>query len=82
MSAGNDTSVTTMVHHHSPSYSAHAVKYDEMYCTDCPLDGVPEDVERDYINVELLVLYGSLCGLGILFAVFCLVFNWSYRKKP
>ena len=46
------------------------------------VDGVPEDVERDHINVELLVLYGSLSGLGILFAVFCLVFNWKCRQKP
>ena len=46
------------------------------------IDGVPEDVERDHINVELLVLYGSLSGLGILFAMFCLVFNWHCRRKP
>ena len=46
------------------------------------IDGVPEDVERDHINVELLVLYGSLSGLGILFALFCLVFNWHCRRKP
>ena len=76
-----DRASTPLVHTCMQCAYMHVMYLHVMYLH-VSLDGVPSDVERDHINLEWLVLYGSFSGLGIVFALFCLAFNWSCRKKP
>ena len=43
--------------------------------------GIPRTHEHVTVAVELFVTYSILSGMGIVFAVICLVFNLVFRKK-
>ena len=43
--------------------------------------GTPKTHEHVTVAVELFITYSILSGMGIVFAVICLVFNLVFRKK-
>ena len=43
--------------------------------------GTPRSHEHETVAVELFITYSILSGMGIVFAVICLVFNLVFRKK-
>lgn len=48
----------------------------------CVAGGRPSDIEDDYIEGAWLVFYSCLSALGIVFAVFCFIYNLGCRNKP
>ena len=48
-----------------------------LHCT----GGTPRTHEHKTVAVELFITYSILSGMGIVFAVICLVFNLVFRKK-
>ena len=54
---------------------------DYMIFCDVYTGGTPQTHEHKTVAVELFITYSILSGMGIVFAVICLVFNLVFRKK-
>ena len=45
-----------------------------------PPDGTPIDIVNTF-RVELIAMFDILAAVGILFAIACLLFNITFRKR-
>ena len=52
-----------------------------MICCDVYTGGTPQTHEHETVAVELFITYSIFSGMGIVFAVMCLVFNLVFRNE-
>lgn len=45
-----------------------------------PSDGTPAEVIVTY-HLTLVITYDMLAGIGLIFVVICLIFNFTFRKR-